>query len=131
MKHTTFFFISLFFLSVAFFHGSLYTYFPETFEPVNKFIHEVGPSILYIAGGLAFLIAIFTWLPTWASLVLFIILIFTGGFYLRDRDVSVKIENESFYLTVVKKTVVQSPTIKSDSNSEANNPTPPPVLSPN
>lgn len=111
LKHTTFFFISLFFLIVAFFHGPLYAFFPNFFEPVNKFITEVGPTILYLAGFVALFIAIFAWLPTWASLVLFVTLVLISGLYLRDKDVSIRKDSGNFHLAVVKKPVTVSPPV--------------------
>ena len=124
MKHTTFFFIGIFLLLVAFFHGPLYTYFPDVFEPIHRFITDLGPAILYIAGFLALGIAIFTWLPTEISLVLFVVLILIGGFYLRDKNVSFKAENGNFSLTVVKKTIstslVPPPAVEVEKNPEKN-----------
>jgi len=108
MKYTTFFFISLFFLTLAFFHQPLFSVFPQVFEPVDKFITEVGPAILYVAGGLAFIITMFTGLPTWASVVAFVAIILGGGFYLQDKTVSLKLEESSLFLSITPK--ISSPT---------------------
>jgi hypothetical protein len=129
MKHTTFFFIGVFLLVVAFFHGLLYTYFPSVFEPIHRFITDLGPAILYIAGFLALEIAIFTWLPTEISLVLFVVLILISGFYLRDKNVSFRAEDGNFSLTVVKKTIstplisaplIPPPAVEVEKNQEKN-----------
>ncbi len=131
LKHTTFFFISLFFLLVAFFHGPLYAVFPNIFEPVHKFITDVGATILYLAGFVALFIAIFAWLPTWASLVLFVTLVFISGIYLRDKDVSVQKDNGNFHLAVVKKTVtVPLPPSSTTASPPASSPASPSSQSP-
>ena len=112
MKHTIFFFISLFFLLLAFFHQPLYATFPQIFEPINKFVVEVGPSILYVTGFLALIIAVFTWLPTWVSVIVFILFIMTSGFYLKDKEVLIKIDDDStLHIDIMEKTesVLPSP----------------------
>jgi len=107
MKHLIFLFIGGFFLGLVLFHQPLSAIFPQVLEPVNKFIHEVGPSILYLAGSLSLIIAIFIWLPTWASIICFILLVFTSGWYLKDKEVSIRLENENLYVDIVKKSPTQ------------------------
>lgn len=103
MKHMIFSFISFFFLLLAFFHQPLYATFPQIFEPVNKFVLEIGPAILYITGFLALIIAVFTWLPTWMSVIVFVIFIIVNGLYLKDKEVHMKIEDNTLHIDVVKK----------------------------
>lgn len=108
MKHTIFFFISFFFLLVAFFHQPLYATFPQIFEPVNKFVVEIGPTILYLTGFLALIIAIFTWLPTWASVIVFIIFIIVNGLYLKDKQVLMMMEDDALHIDIVNKPELSS-----------------------
>lgn len=108
MKHTIFFFISFFFLLVAFFHQPLYATFPQIFEPVNKFVVEIGPTILYLTGFLALIIAIFTWLPTWASVIVFIIFIIVNGLYLKDKQVLMTMEDDTLHIDIVNKPELSS-----------------------
>jgi len=105
MKHTTFFFISIFLLSIAFFHSNLYQWFPTTLTPVEKFITDIGPEILYIAGFLALIIALFCCLPTWLSLTTFIVITGGMGIYIQDKKISILGENGNYYLLLEKKTV--------------------------
>ena len=93
MKHTTFLFIGLFLLLTALLYQPLYSLFPDLIEPIYKFINDVGADILYIAGFLALIIALFSWLPTWASISLFVVLMFAGGYYLSDKTISIKIDD--------------------------------------
>jgi hypothetical protein len=95
MKHVTFLFIGLFLLVIAAFHDPLYAIFPSLFEPIIKFTSQVGVQILYFIGLLALIIALFSWLPTWFSLSLFVIAMFVGGYYLSDKDVSISIASRT------------------------------------
>jgi len=94
MKQRLFLFISFFLLVMASFHEPLYLLFPEAFEPVERFMNDVGSAILYCAGFLALIIATFSALPTWISLFLFVILIFMSGFYLSDKNISITIARD-------------------------------------
>lgn len=95
MKHVTFLFIGLFLLVIAAFHEPLYATFPSLFEPIIKFTSHVGVQILYFIGLLALIIALFSWLPTWFSLSLFVMFIFVGGYYLSDKNVSISIASRA------------------------------------
>lgn len=120
MKHTTFFFISLFLLSIAFFHSNLYQWFPTTLTPIEKFITDIGPEILYIAGSLALLIALFGCLPTWLSLITFIVITGGMGIYLQDKKISILGENGNYYLLLEKK--VAGSSLETESNSPQSSP---------
>ncbi|GEM_PF-1906934 len=120
MKHTTFFFISLFLLSIAFFHSNLYQWFPTTLTPIEKFITDIGPEILYIAGSLALLIALFGCLPTWLSLITFIVITGGMGIYLQDKKISILGENGNYYLLLEKKAAGSS--LETESNSPQSSP---------
>lgn len=91
MKHITFLSIGIFLLVIALCCDPLYSIFPSIFEPVEKFISQEGAEILYIAGFLALIIGLFTWLPTWVSLWLFVALIFTSGYFLSGKEISILI----------------------------------------
>ncbi len=95
MKHIIFLFIGLFLLVIAAFHEPLYAIFPSMFEPVIKFTSHVGVQILYFIGGLALIIALFSWLPTWFSLSIFVIAMFMGGYYLSDKNISISIASRT------------------------------------
>ena len=95
MKHITFLFIGLFVLVIAVFHEPLYAIFPSMFEPIIKFTSHVGVQILYVIGVLAIIIALFSWLPTWFSLALFVMFIFVGGYYLSDKNVAISIASKT------------------------------------
>jgi len=92
MKHILFLVIGIFLLLIAFFHGPLYTLFPGLLEPIDQLIKEIGIDIFYITGTIALIIGVFSWLPTWISLLLFIVLGVAGGYYLMDKNVSIKID---------------------------------------
>ena len=93
MRTLWFFVISILLLSLAFFYQPLYATFPELFEPVYIFINDIGTDILFIAGFLSLMIALFSGLPTWASILLFILLMSGCGYYLIGKDVQIKIDN--------------------------------------
>jgi len=95
MKHATFLFIGIFLLFLAFFHEPLYVIFPEVFEPVVKFTHDVGAEILYLLGTTALIIALFSWLPTWASLSVFVTFMFLTGYYFSDKEVSITVATKN------------------------------------
>ncbi len=80
MKPIAFFLIGVFFLSLALFH--FFGLFQDIFKPVYGFI---GSDVLYIGGVAALIIALFSWLPTWLSILLFMVLVFGGGFYFNDN----------------------------------------------
>ena len=95
MKHIIFLFIGLFLLVIAAFHEPLYAIFPSMFEPIIKFTSHVGVQILYVIGVLALIIALFSWLPTWFSLSIFVIAMFMGGYYLSDKNISISIASRT------------------------------------
>jgi len=97
MKHITFLFIGLFLLVIAAFHEPLYAVFPSVFEPIIKFTSQIGVQILYFIGCLALIIALFSWLPTWSSLALFVIAMFVSGYYLSDKDISIRIASRTHF----------------------------------
>ena len=88
-------FIGLFLLVIAAFHEPLYAIFPSMFEPIIKFTSHVGVQILYVIGVLALIIALFSWLPTWFSLSIFVIAMFMGGYYLSDKNISISIASRT------------------------------------
>lgn len=90
MKHITFLSIGIFLLVITC-CDPLYSIFPNIFEPIEKFISQEGTDILYIAGALALIIGLFTWLPTWISLSLFVALMFAGGYFLSGKEISILI----------------------------------------
>jgi membrane protein implicated in regulation of membrane protease activity len=80
-------------LILAFFNEALYQTNPEIFKPVYDFIQGIGTPILYIGGYFAVVIALFLWLPTWISVVLFVVLMFASGYYIKDgKGISLKID---------------------------------------
>ncbi|RKZ75408.1 MAG: hypothetical protein DRR19_29335 [Candidatus Parabeggiatoa sp. nov. 1] len=91
MKPIAFFLIGVLLLLLAFFYQPLYTLFPETFEPVYQFLNQMDTDILYIAGFLALIIALFDALPTLLSVPLFLALAFAGGYFLGDMDISIMV----------------------------------------
>lgn len=101
MKPATFLFIGIFLLFLAFFHEPLYVMFPEVFEPVIKFTHNVGTEILYLLGTTALIIALFSWLPTWVSLSVFVTLMFLTGYYLSDKEISITVASKN-NMTIVR-----------------------------
>jgi uncharacterized membrane protein len=80
MKPIAFFLIGVLLLSLALFH--FFGLFQDIFKPVYGLI---GSDVLYIGGIAALIIALFSWLPTWLSLLLFLALVFGGGFYFKDN----------------------------------------------
>ncbi|HID99797.1 MAG TPA: hypothetical protein EYP59_05860 [Thiotrichaceae bacterium] len=95
MKHILFLVIGIFLLLFAFFYEPLYALFPGLFEPIYQVIKDIGADIFYITGAFALIIGVFSWLPTWTSLLLFIVLGVAGGYYLMDKNVSLKIDTQN------------------------------------
>ncbi|RKZ52524.1 MAG: hypothetical protein DRR16_18150 [Candidatus Parabeggiatoa sp. nov. 3] len=91
MKHILFLVMGICLLLIAFFYEPLYALFPGFFEPIYQLIKDIGIDIFYITGTIALILGVFSWLPTWISLLLFIVLGVAGGYYLMDKNVSIKI----------------------------------------
>ncbi len=93
MRAFGFAFIGVFLLLLAMSYQELYTISPELFRPVYNILNSVGTDILYIAGTLALIIAFFSWLPPWLSLIFFIVLMFGGGYLLMGNDIHLRIDS--------------------------------------
>jgi len=91
VKSILFFVIAVLSLALAMFFEPLYGLSPEFFEPVYQFIKNGGADVLYITSFLAFIIALFSWLSTWTSLLVFVILMVASGYFLSIEGVVVKI----------------------------------------
>ncbi|MBE9561479.1 MAG: hypothetical protein IMF12_01265 [Proteobacteria bacterium] len=93
MKAFGFAFVGVFLLLLAVSYPELNSMFPEIFQPVYDILNSFGTDILYIAGILALIIAFFSWLPTWLSLIIFIALMFGGGYLLAGNDIHLRIDS--------------------------------------
>ncbi|MCK5876385.1 MAG: hypothetical protein KAG43_02020 [Candidatus Marithrix sp.] len=94
MRAFGFAFIGIFLLLLAVSYQELNQMFPEIFGIVYDTLNSVGTEILYIAGVLALIIAFFSWLPPWLSLIVFIALVlFGGGYFLMDNDIHLRIDS--------------------------------------
>ncbi|MFK5970345.1 MAG: hypothetical protein QM487_09535 [Candidatus Marithrix sp.] len=92
MRAFGFAFIGVFLLLLASSYPSLNTMFPEIFRPMYDALNSVGTDILYISGILALIIAFFSWLPSWLSLLLFLGLVLGGGYILTGKDIHLRID---------------------------------------
>ncbi len=92
MRAFGFAFIGIFLLLLASSYQELNMMFPDIFEPVYTVLNSFGTDILYIAGVLALFIAFFSWLPSWLSLLLFLVLVFGGGYFLMGKDIHLRID---------------------------------------
>jgi hypothetical protein len=102
-KPMMFLLIGAILLILAFFYPNLEGINPA-FKPVSDFIGSIGTPILYIGGYFAVVIALFLWLPTWISLVLFLVVLFAGGYYIKGgTGISLKI-NENQILPLIDET---------------------------
>mgnify|MGYP003572547701 CR=1 FL=1 len=91
MKSIGFFVISFVLLVLAVSYQPLYALFPETLQPFYQLINQINTDILYIAGFLALMIAIFDGLPMLVSLPLFLVLTLASGYFLSEIDISIAI----------------------------------------
>lgn len=91
MRETLFFAIGILLLSIASFYDL--QLFRDILGPSYELMKEIGINIeiLYIGGFLALMISIFSGLPTWLSLLIFLILVFGGSYYLTGEDISLRI----------------------------------------
>ena len=94
MKQIIFFLIAVFCVALAMFIEQLNGMYPDIFEPIYQFIViNGGADVLYITGFLALVIAIFSWLSTWMSILLFVILMVGGGYIISNEGVDLKVGN--------------------------------------
>jgi hypothetical protein len=91
VKSILFFVIAVLSLALAMFIEQLHGISPEVFEPVYQFIKNGGADVLYITSFLAFIIALFSWLSTWTSLLAFVILMVASGYFLSIEGVVLQI----------------------------------------
>lgn len=103
MKSMIFLVIGIFLLTLVYFNDSLLSAFPTIFEPVSIYINDIGTEILRIGGVLAIIIAVFSSLSAWTSLLLFAIFMYVGGDYLSDKTVSVTVTSKTISVTVDEK----------------------------
>jgi glucan phosphoethanolaminetransferase (alkaline phosphatase superfamily) len=102
-KPMMFLLIGAILLILAFFYPSLESIDPAL-KPVADFIGSIGTSILCVCGYFAVVIALFLWLPTWISLLLFLVVLFLGGYYIKgETGISLKI-NENQILPLIDET---------------------------
>ena len=92
MRAFGFAFVGVLLLLLAVSYQELNTMSPEFFGIVNDTINSIGTDILYIAGILALIIAFFAWLPPWFSLLMFLILVLGGGYFLMGKDIHLRID---------------------------------------
>jgi hypothetical protein len=93
MRETLFFAIGILLLMLAAFYDL--QLFVDFLGPAYEFIKEIGinTEILYIGGVLALIIGLFSGLPTWLSVLIFLALILGGSYYLNDQNISLKIND--------------------------------------
>ncbi len=103
MKSMIFLVIGIFLLMLVYADEWLLSTFPDIVEPVSVFTNDVGTEILWIGGMLAIIIAVFSSLSAWTSLLLFAIFMYVGGDYLKDKTVSVTVTSKTISVTVDEK----------------------------
>jgi len=92
MRAFGFAFIGVLLLLLAVSYQSLNVIFPEIFGPIYNTLNNIGTDILYITGILALIIAFFSWLPPWLSLLFFLALVFGGGYFLMGKDIHLRVD---------------------------------------
>ncbi|MDM8569364.1 hypothetical protein QUF50_07650 [Thiotrichales bacterium HSG1] len=93
MRAFGFAFIGVFLLLLAVSYQELNQMFPEIFGIVYDTLNSIGTEILYIAGILAIFIAFFSWLPPWLGFIVYIMLVFGGGYFLMDNDIHLRVDS--------------------------------------
>jgi uncharacterized membrane protein len=93
MRETLFFAIGILLLIIASFYDL--QLFVDILGPAYEFIKGIGinTEILYIGGSLALVIGMFSGLPTWLSVLIFLALVFGGSYYLSDENISIKVND--------------------------------------
>jgi hypothetical protein len=93
MRETLFFAIGILLVMLAAFYDL--QLFVDFLGPAYELIKEIGinTKILYVGGVLALIIGLFSGLPTWLSVLIFLALILGGSYYLNDLNISLKIND--------------------------------------
>ncbi|MDM8559003.1 hypothetical protein [Candidatus Parabeggiatoa sp. HSG14] len=93
MKSLLFLILGILLISTANSYQPLHSTFPEILGPVYQYLSSLSGEILYAAGFLALTISIFSGLPSWLSILLFVGLTFGCGYYFGNADISFTIGN--------------------------------------
>ena len=93
MRETFFFAIGILLLMLASFYDL--QLFVDFLGPAYDFIKEIGinTEVLYMGGFFALVIGLFSGLPTWLSVLVFLALIFSGSYYLNNENISIKVND--------------------------------------
>jgi len=103
MKGLAFLVIGIFLLMLVYADEWLFSTFPDIVEPVSVFANDIGTDILLIGGVVAIIIAVFSSLPIWMSIPLFAMLMYLGGYYLKDKTISVSVTPQTISIIIDKK----------------------------
>ncbi|MDM8557629.1 hypothetical protein [Candidatus Parabeggiatoa sp. HSG14] len=101
MKQAFFFLVGFILLLLAFGNQHLYVAFPEIFTPVYQFIEDIGVATLYVGGFLAVIIALFSGLKTWTSILLFLALASASSYYLHFTGKQISIDFQGKAISIV------------------------------